>query len=602
MTLKKIKIFFIKATLLLSVAFTYSQSNALKKLELQIKNQDFEKAKIINEKINTKKFNAFELAQYNYLLAIINVQENKDDLAFNHYIESKKLFKSIDSVDKVAKINIEIVSLLLAINRNKVDYKKFLKEYNDYAEQKKDPKILTEFYIQIGKSFYDTIPKMALEFFKKAEKENLKINDEITQVRILQNIGATFSHDRINKIDSALYSYQKALKILSKNQKNSNQQKITGFFFNIYTNTGLAYSKKKDFEKALYYFNKADSIPLKDYLNKNKEILYGYLSDLYKEKGDYIKCIEYIEKQKVLTNTLNENEQKIAITEIDTKYKTEETKLQNLTLKNKLQTNKIILFIGLALLLIITTIGVLAYKNVSKKKTIAEQEKLIQTQKLETSLKEQELHEIDIMLESQEKERQRIANELHDNLGSLLATLKFNFQNLKRQKEVVEDKENQLFEKTDSLIDEAYQEVRNISHLKNLGVIGSHGLEIAVKKMAEKMSILKKLTINVIPFGLNERLENQKEITIFRMIQELCTNIIKHSHATEVNIYLTQHNKTDINVIIEDNGRGFDIKTIVSKDGIGLKSIEKKVEQMGGTFTIDSVINKGTTIIIDLPI
>ena len=535
-------------------------------------------------------------------MAIINVQENKDDLAFNHYIESKKLFKSIDSVDKVAKINIEIVSLLLAINRNKVDYKKFLKEYNDYAEQKKDPKILTEFYIQSGKSFYDTIPKTALDYFKKAEKENLKTNDEITQVRILQNIGATFSHDRINKIDSALYSYQKALKILSKNQKNSNQQKITGFFFNIYTNTGLAYSKKKDFEKALYYFNKADSIPLKDYLNKNKEILYGYLSDLYKEKGDYIKCIEYIEKQKVLTNTLNENEQKIAITEIDTKYKTEETKLQNLTLKNKLQTNKIILFIGLALLLIITTIGVLAYKNVSKKKTIAEQEKLIQTQKLETSLKEQELHEIDIMLESQEKERQRIANELHDNLGSLLATLKFNFQNLKRQKEVLEDKENQLFEKTDSLIDEAYQEVRNISHLKNLGVIGSHGLEIAVKKMAEKMSILKKLTINVIPFGLNERLDNQKEITLFRMIQELCTNIIKHSQATEVNIYLTQHNKTDINIIIEDNGKGFDIKKIATKDGIGLKSIEKKVEQMEGTFTIDSVINKGTTIIIDLPI
>ncbi len=359
MALKKIKIFFIKATLLLSVAFTYSQSSVLKEFEKSINNHDFEQAKIINEKIDRKKFNAFELAQYNYLLAIINVQDNKDDLAFNHYIESKKLFKTIDSVDKIAKINIEIVSLLLAINRNKVDYKKFLKEYNDYAEQKKDPKILTEFYIQIGKSFYDTIPITALEYFKKAEKENLKTDDVITHVRILQNIGATFSHDRINKIDSALYSYQKALKILKKNKKNkrnSDQQKITSYFFNIYTNTGVAYSKKRDFEKALYYFNKADSIPLKDNLNKNKEILYGYLSDLYKEKGDYIKCIEYIEKQKVLTNTLNENEQKIAITEIDIKYKTEETKLQNLALKNKLQTNKIILFIGFALLLIITTI------------------------------------------------------------------------------------------------------------------------------------------------------------------------------------------------------------------------------------------------------
>jgi signal transduction histidine kinase len=86
------------------------------------------------------------------------------------------------------------------------------------------------------------------------------------------------------------------------------------------------------------------------------------------------------------------------------------------------------------------------------------------------------------------------------------------------------------------------------------------------------------------------------------MIQELCTNIIKHSQANEVNIYLTQHNNSEINIIIEDNGKGFNPKQAMLKDGIGLKSIEKKVEQMGGTFTIDSVISKGTTIIIDSPI
>ncbi|WP_298394958.1 ATP-binding protein [Flavobacterium sp.] len=589
--------------LLLSVALVYSQSSALKTLDKYIINQDFENAKSLINKINTKKFNTAELARYNYALATIRLQDNRDDLAYNHYIESKKLYKTIDSLDKVAKINIEIVSLLLAINTNKVDYKPFLNEYNEYTKQNRNPKILTEFYIQIGKSFYDTIPKIALNYFKKAANENLKTNDKINQVRILQNMGATYSHDKIRKIDSALLVYKQALNIL-KNEKiiDSNSQKITSFFFNIYTNTGVAYNKKKDFDNALYYFKKADSIPLVGYLNKNKEILYGYISELYKEKGDYKKSIEFIEKQKVLINIINENEQKIAIKELDTKYNTEETKLQNLTLKTKLQTNRILLLTGLALIIIIVTIGILAYKNVSKKKTIAEQEQLIQTQKLESALKEQELHEIDVMLESQEKERQRIANELHDNLGSLLSTLKFNFQNLKRQNQDLKDKESALYEKTDSLIDEAYQEVRNISHLKNLGVIGSQGLEIAVKKMAEKMSILKKLTINVIPFGMDERLDNQKEIILFRMIQELCTNIIKHSQATEVNIYLTQHNKIDINIIIEDNGRGFDLKKVSKKDGIGLKSIEKKVEQMEGTFTIDSVINKGTTIIIDMPI
>lgn len=589
--------------LLLSVALVYSQSSALKTLDKYIINQDFENAKSLINKINTKKFNTAELARYNYTLATIRLQDNRDDLAYNHYIESKKLYKTIDSLDKVAKINIEIVSLLLAINTNKVDYKPFLNEYNEYTKQNRNPKILTEFYIQIGKSFYDTIPKIALNYFKKAANENLKTNDKINQVRILQNMGATYSHDKIRKIDSALLVYKQALNIL-KNEKiiDSNSQKITSFFFNIYTNTGVAYNKKKDFDNALFYFKKADSIPLVGYLNKNKEILYGYISELYKEKGDYKKSIEFIEKQKVLINIINENEQKIAIKELDTKYNTEETKLQNLTLKTKLQTNRILLLTGLALIIIIVTIGILAYKNVSKKKTIAEQEQLIQTQKLESALKEQELHEIDVMLESQEKERQRIANELHDNLGSLLSTLKFNFQNLKRQNQDLKDKESALYEKTDALIDEAYQEVRNISHLKNLGVIGSQGLEIAVKKMAEKMSILKKLTINVIPFGMDERLDNQKEIILFRMIQELCTNIIKHSQATEVNIYLTQHNKIDINIIIEDNGRGFDLKKVSKKDGIGLKSIEKKVEQMEGTFTIDSVVNKGTTIIIDMPI
>jgi signal transduction histidine kinase len=120
--------------------------------------------------------------------------------------------------------------------------------------------------------------------------------------------------------------------------------------------------------------------------------------------------------------------------------------------------------------------------------------------------------------------------------------------------------------------------------------------------MAEKMSVLDKLNIQVIPFGLTERLDNTIEVTLFRMIQELCTNIIKHSQASEVNIYLTQGNTSEINIIIEDNGKGFDPKTSVSKSGIGLKNIEKKVEQMGGTFTIDSILTKGTTIIIDLPL
>ena len=86
------------------------------------------------------------------------------------------------------------------------------------------------------------------------------------------------------------------------------------------------------------------------------------------------------------------------------------------------------------MLISLLLISLLSIKNAKKKQKIAEQEKLIEKQKLATTLKEHELQNIDLMLESQENERIKLANELHDNLGSMLATLKLNFQNLKRQK------------------------------------------------------------------------------------------------------------------------------------------------------------------------
>src|SRR5690606_8400595 len=121
------------------------------------------------------------------------------------------------------------------------------------------------------------------------------------------------------------------------------------------------------------------------------------------------------------------------------------------------------------------------------------------------------------------------------------------------------------------------------------------------KKMAEKISIPGKLQIQVVPFGFTERLENTLEIAIFRMVQELATNIIKHSQATEASVHLTNHDD-NINIIIEDNGVGFDSTKMNTAEGMGLSTMKKKVEQPNGSFSIDSTPGKGTTIIIDLAV
>jgi signal transduction histidine kinase len=220
---------------------------------------------------------------------------------------------------------------------------------------------------------------------------------------------------------------------------------------------------------------------------------------------------------------------------------------------------------------------------------------------MEKLLKEQELLGIDAMIEGQEKERQRIANEVHDNLGSLLATVKYHVQNLRIKKNGYGVEEDALLDKTDDLIEEAYQKVRSIAHVRNAGVHAQEGLLPAVKNFAAKVSVNNKLRIDVIDNGMDERLENSLEITLFRIIQELITNIIKHSGADEAAIHLTHH-EFSINMLVEDNGKGFEFSEAKTVQGMGLYSIRKRVENLQGELTVESLKNKGTTVIIDIPL
>ncbi|AUC17776.1 sensor histidine kinase, partial [Polaribacter reichenbachii] len=219
-------------------------------------------------------------------------------------------------------------------------------------------------------------------------------------------------------------------------------------------------------------------------------------------------------------------------------------------------------------LILISIIATLSLKNSKRKRKLAEQQKELETIKNLTLLKEQEITTINAMVDGQEKERKRIAEDLHDNLGSVLATLKLHFENLKinREKKKIDQKE--LFNKTENLIDEAYLKVRRIAHAKNAGVIANQGLLLAVQMMAEKISSADKIQIEVIHFGLDKRLENTLEITLFRIIQELVTNIIKHADAKNATINISLYDK-NLNIIIEDDGKGFDIKKVNLNNGMG---------------------------------
>lgn len=550
--------------------------------------QNFTVFKLINA-LDTITVNKQDLALIYMYRAKCFSAENKNDQAFQSYLKAKRAYLAIDSLDKAMDINLDIAFFLSTEKNNRKKAESYVQDYLNYALNKKNDLNIATAYATWGTILMEEDPAMSLKYFKKSIHFSEKSKDDEQRQGLYLNLGVLYN-EILQKPDSAIYYINKSIDF-GKKIKNKNQLGIS------LINKASCYYYKKEYKKALELLNEANTIELTENSNNIKSYIYQFLSLNHYELGNYEEAYENLNTYLTFHEEFNFDQQNLKISEFNIKYETKEKEIENLTLKSKVQRSQIITYTTLGLLAVALIFTLLIYKNISKKKTIAEQKQLIQTQKLEKTLKEQELHDIDLMLKSQEIERQQIANELHDNLGSLLATLKLNFQNINRSQHP--DDKN-LFDKTDALLEETYQKVRNISHLKNMGVVGSDGLVVAVKKMAEKMSVINRLTVNVIPFGLNQRLSNTTEVTLFRIIQELCTNVIKHSQATEINIYLTQHSPDLLNIIIEDNGKGFDYKKVTNSDGIGLKTIEKKVEQMGGSFTVDSAPSKGTTIVIDL--
>jgi two-component system, NarL family, sensor histidine kinase DegS len=426
----------------------------------------------------------------------------------------------------------------------------------------------------------------ALKNYKQTLEYPFTKRDSTILLKTLTSIGVMYSED-LKMPDSALFYYKKRINIIDSNKAFQS----TTNYFNSYLNIGTAYYYKNDLEKALYYTLKADSIPVRENVLNRTSIIKQNLADIYAKLGKHDMAYLNYKAYHELVDSLNRRE----LAEGIAKYENQELKIQNLESEAKRRRNQnIALGLGVTLALG-SVIAFLLFKNTKRKQKLAEQEKVLESQKLTTVLKEQELMAIDAMIEGQEKERQRIANDLHDDLGGLMATLKLHFNALK------DNDTPELFEKTNDLIEEAYQKVRTVAHAKNSGVIAKQGLLKAVQHMAEKVSESNTIAIEVIDHGLDNRLENSLELTLFRIVQELITNIIKHADATEATIHLTNHEES-INIMVEDNGKGFNPSRVTkTNSGMGISSIDKRVEHLDGKLTIESEKNKGTTVIIDIP-
>lgn len=541
----------------------------------------FKKSIAILEKLQNKK----GVAVLNISLGAIQLRQGNYNATIKTLTESASFFEKTKDSLNAAKCYSNIASAFAEqeLFPRSIEYsEKALSIFRNLNQVQFElitlPNLATQYY-KIG----DTLT--AITYNATAEKIALSHNNKRALSIIYNNLGDLYLHKDLDKAKDYL---EKTIAL--KNELNLK----SGIEFTE-SNLGYIELQNKNYDAAIQYFNNA----AQKVQGSQLVSVYNNMKDSYVGKKDLDKALEYSEKARSLNDSILNTENQKAFVEIQTKYETEKKEKEILNLQNtnleidiERRQNRNLLIAAMSLLFVLIIIGYLSLKNSRRKQTIAEQQKVLEVQKVDKLLKDQELIGLDAMLDGQEKERQRIAEDLHDNLGGKLSTIKLYMDEVKTG-------DSDMLKKIRSLLDDTYDEVRNIAHKKQSSTLIDKGLIPAVNLVASRINESKKLDIKVINIDFNNRISNFKELQLFRIIQELLANTIKHAMAKYATIQFSEDND-HLNFIYEDDGVGFN-KNIVEK-GMGLSNIERRIQKIDGSFTIDSAKGNGTTIIVNVPI
>ncbi|UBM60940.1 sensor histidine kinase [Marinilongibacter aquaticus] len=204
----------------------------------------------------------------------------------------------------------------------------------------------------------------------------------------------------------------------------------------------------------------------------------------------------------------------------------------------------------------------------------------------------------------QESERRKIAKDLHDEIGGLLSAAKMGLQTFERTMQLGENQKNQYRQSVD-LVNESLVHVRGLSRELTPKTLENYGLHAALHDFVDKINLTTEIEFNVDIQGLdrNDRFHQDVELTIYRLLQEMTNNALKHSQAKQIYIALKKE-KGNLIFIFSDNGQGFDIaeKANSRHTGLGLDNISSRVQVIGGQYRIQSEIGLGTQYFVQIPL
>ncbi len=198
------------------------------------------------------------------------------------------------------------------------------------------------------------------------------------------------------------------------------------------------------------------------------------------------------------------------------------------------------------------------------------------------------------IIRTEEKERKRFANDLHDGLGPLLSTIKMSLSALEKSEK--DSTRFDIIKNAEKLTDEAIASIKEISANLSPHILKNHGLTSAIKQFADKMTESKIIQINFQSNMFNTRLDQDIEVVVYRSICELINNSIKHAKANNISINLNYNEqKKVLDILYDDDGVGFNLDEEFNNQlkGMGLQNIESRIASINGFLELESNVGKG---------
>lgn len=536
-------------------------------------------AQTLGDKIILAKCYANLGNSYNYL----NDLEN----ALSIYQKALKTFETADEKYLVAKMQDVLQNVYQKLNQpgKGIFYGEAAVKYFRETDRQQE---LAISLLNIANNYTDA-NKKDLAF--NAYSESLKISKEIVykigEIANLLGIGNYYYHRF--EADKSRPNYEQAL-IIAEEVKDVESEVVAN------RGLSLCYLIDKDFEKSDDYINQSLRLAKDNKLEKEIISSFKVKSSILYVKHDVISAEKYLDSVDILQQKLFGDEVKDKILNLDKKYETEKKEAQIQFQEARIKQKNILNYILTGCAICLLGILFLLYRNYNHRKKLQQQE----IAELQT---EKQLSATEAILKGEEQERTRLAKDLHDGLGGMLSGIKFSLSNMKQNLIMTPDNV-QAFERSIDMLDSSIKEMRRVAHNMMPEVLVKYGLDTALKDYCGELERSGVIQVNYHSMDMDKvAIDHTVAVTIYRIVQELVNNTIKHASAKNVLVqaHVSAPEKL-LAITVEDDGIGFDKVLLSRSTGIGWSNIQNRVDFLKGKVDVKSGNGKGTSVLIEINI